>query len=104
MSHNRRVFHQRGFTLKFNQAVRGIENCALAWIEEGISVRDLTPAEAIQARNKQAEERELLPLAELPGIRYKPQPKDEQGFRHEAALQIAARKFLEETQNLPVRA
>ena len=44
----------------------------MAWVIFGETVRDLTYAEAVQARNQQAAEREPLAYAELPGITFKP--------------------------------
>jgi hypothetical protein len=60
----------RNFTLKRNQALKAIDNCACAWVDEGISIRDLNPAEAIAARHQQARNREPLPLAEIHGLTY----------------------------------
>lgn len=61
----------RGFYMKRSRAERAItEECACAWVEYGVSVRDLTLAESIKARNEQAALREPLAYAELPGIVY----------------------------------
>lgn len=60
----------RGFRLKHSQAYRGIENCAFKWVEVGVSVRDLTLEEAMQARKEQAKMREPLPWAEIPGLSF----------------------------------
>lgn len=60
----------RGFRLKPSQAYRAIENCACEWVDIGVSVRDLTLAESIQARNVQAKDREPLANAEIPGIMF----------------------------------
>ena len=62
----------RGFRLKRNQALKAIEQCACAWVEVNRTIRDLTLAESITARNQQAAEREPLAYAELPGITFKP--------------------------------
>jgi len=70
MNSNARIYHVRGFTLKFKQALRGIEECAFGWVEEGKIIRDLTLAESIAARNQQSKLREALPLSELPNLRY----------------------------------
>ena len=78
--------------MRFKQALRGIENCALAWVEHGVSVRDLTLAESIAARSKQAKDREPLPLSEIPGLRFDPPPnalehaKDSRLLAYEASL------------------
>jgi hypothetical protein len=69
MSQDHRVLNiTRKFRLKRNQAERAVRECACAWVEYGISVRDLTLAESIAARNKQAAERAPAPSVELPGI------------------------------------
>jgi hypothetical protein len=62
----------RGFRLKRNQALKAIEQCACAWVVPNESIRDLTLAESVIARNKQASERDPLDYAELPGITFKP--------------------------------
>lgn len=60
----------RGFRLKHSQAYRAIQECACKWVEVGVSVRDLTLAESITARNEQARLREPLPYAEIPGLTF----------------------------------
>lgn len=60
----------RGFLLRFNQARKAVENCACAWVEHGVSIRDLTLAESITARSVQAKDREPLPYAEVHGLRF----------------------------------
>jgi hypothetical protein len=60
----------RGFRLRLNQARKAVENCACVWVEYGVSVRDLTLAESIAARNEQAKHREPLPYAEIFGLRF----------------------------------
>jgi hypothetical protein len=62
----------RGFRLRFNQARKAVENCACAWVEVGVSVRDLTLAESISARVQQAKDREPLPYSEVHGLRFDP--------------------------------
>jgi hypothetical protein len=61
-----------GMRLKFSQASRAVENCTLTWVEYGVSVRNLTLAEAIQARVQQAKIREPLPYSEVHGLRFEP--------------------------------
>ena len=74
MTNNSRVFHvKRGFSLKFKQVEKAIEqNCSFVWVEFGKTFRDATPAEAINMRNVQAKEREILESSELPGLTFKP--------------------------------
>ena len=69
MTNNARVYNEsRKFHMKHKQALKAIEACSAAWVEYGVSIRDLTIAEAIQARNTQAQHAEPAPNAELPGI------------------------------------
>ncbi len=73
MTNNARVTNvTRGYTLKHSQALRAISNCAAAWVEFGVSIRDLTLAESVAARHAQAKLREPLPQAEVPGVIYQP--------------------------------
>jgi hypothetical protein len=97
MSNNTRVLHAiRGFTLKHSQVLKGIEKCALCWVEFGKTFRDLTPAEAILARNQQAKEREPLAFAELPHLVYRPTEMNQAGHRQELRLAKAANRFAEQ--------
>lgn len=73
MSKNKRVFNlSTGACPKRRAAERAIENCAAAWVEFGVSIRNLTLAESIAARVEQARLREPLVPAELPHLRYEP--------------------------------
>lgn len=72
-----RVFNiTRNFRLKFNQACKAVDSCACEWEEYGVSIRDLTLAESINARNQQAKARglasEVLGSNELPGLKFVP--------------------------------
>ena len=60
----------RGLHWKFRRAERAVFECACAWVQYGVSVRDLNLAESIQMRNKQAADREPLAYAEIPGLVY----------------------------------
>ena len=70
MSQTRILNISRGFRLKPNQAYRAIENGACEWVEVGVSIKDLSLAESIAFRNKQAAVREPLEYAEIPGLKY----------------------------------
>ena len=83
----------RGYTLRYKQAVRAVENCAAAWVEYGVSIHDLTLAEAITARNEQATLREPLAQVELPNLRYKPASTDKLSISERIQLSRAADKF-----------
>lgn len=79
--------------MRHKQAARAVENCACAWVEFGTTVRDLTLAEAIAARNHQASLREPLPFAELPGLLYRPALGSEAGARLERVVAMEANRF-----------
>jgi hypothetical protein len=65
----------RGFRMKRSQVDRAIANCAVCWVEVGISVRNLTLVESIQARAEQDKVYEPLDTAELPNLVFKgPKP------------------------------
>lgn len=59
-----------GATMKFSQAARKIADGLCAWTEYGVSIRTLTLAEQIQARNEIARNREPLAFAEIPGLKF----------------------------------
>lgn len=84
MTNNQRVFNvTRGFRMKHKQAVKAVEACACAWVDFGVSVRDLTLQEAIERRNEQARLRDPLPYAELVGLAYRPARGNEASHRME---------------------
>lgn len=95
-SHVRVINLTRGFRLKLNQAERAVEACAAAWVEYGVSLRDLTLAEAIAARNEEAKRREPLPYAEIPGLIYEPGASRAASNRQELALAAQANQFFEQ--------
>jgi hypothetical protein len=84
----------RGFRLKRSQVYRAIENGAVAWVEVGVSVRDLTLAESIAARNEQARLREPLEFAEVHGLRFDPPVSGIPATRREGLLLWEAHKFV----------
>ena len=86
----------RGYPIKRQQALKGIENCALTWVEPDVSVRRLTLAESIAARNEQAKKQEPLAYYEIPGIRYQPTKANER--QHFAGMEQVweAHKFARE--------
>lgn len=94
MTANTRILNlTRGYTVKRNQALRAVENCAAVWVQFGVSIRDLNAAESIAARNEQARMREPLPFAECPGLVYRPAEKDQAATRHEYQLAREANQF-----------
>jgi hypothetical protein len=73
MAKNTRVFHVVSrFAMKHSDVEKGIAQCALAWVEPGVSFRTLTEEEAIAARNEQARLSEVAPAAEIGGLRFIP--------------------------------
>jgi hypothetical protein len=73
MTNNHRVLNvTRGYHLKRTHAERAIDACSAVWVEYGVSIRNLTLAESIAARNDQARRREPLPFAEIHGLKYEP--------------------------------
>ena len=83
--------------MKHKQALRAIENHSAAWVEFGVSIRDLTIAESIASRNQAAAEREPLAYAELPGLTFDPPSNQAAGNRREQMLAFQANKFFTET-------
>jgi hypothetical protein len=81
--------------VKHKQALKAIhENCAACWVEEGVSIRNLTLAESIAARNEQAKRREPLEYAEIHGLRYDPPSSGVVATRDERRLIWEAHDFL----------
>jgi len=98
MTNNARVFNvTRRFSLKYKQALKAVENCACAWVEIGVSIRDLTLAESITARNKQAQQREPLAFAEIPGLIFQPPIQSQATHRQSFGLIVQANKFANAT-------
>lgn len=95
MASNFRVVNlTSGFTFKRKHVDRAIDNCAVTWVEYGVSVRNLTIAESIQARNEQARLQEPLPYAEVHGLRFDPPASGITATRREGLLMWAAHDFL----------
>jgi len=94
MTNNSRVFNEtRRFGMKHKQAVRAVERCSCAWVEFGVSVRDLTLAESIARRNHQAAVREPLAFAELPNCVYRPAERNQAAHRQGYDLVRQANQF-----------
>jgi hypothetical protein len=84
-----------GHRVKLTQATMAVQNCAAAWVEFGVSIRNLTVAEAIAARNIQAR-RNLsasLPAAELLECIYEPAPENEASHKEEIRLMREANRL-----------
>jgi hypothetical protein len=68
-----------GHRYKFNQAKRLVEQqCACAWVQYGVTVRELTVDEMVKARSEQAKQiqlsQEVLGRNDLHSVRFE-QPK-----------------------------
>lgn len=96
MTNNKLVFNvTRNYWIKRKTALNGIErDCNLAWVVDRESVRDLTLAEQIAARNEQAKMREPLPYAEVAGLRFDPPTSGVIATRRENSLLWAAHDFM----------
>ncbi len=93
MSNNTRILNiTRNYSLKHKQALRAIEQCAAAWVVYGETIRDLTLAESIAARNIEAKLREPIAAAELPGLIFRAPV----GKSTSTALIFAANKYCAE--------
>jgi hypothetical protein len=91
----------RGFYLRQTRARKAVENCACAWVDHGVTVRDLTLAESIHARSQQAKDREPLPYAEVHGLRFDP-PMGKAGAEwHSRLLAYEASVFVEDMNGIP---
>lgn len=69
-------------------------NCAATWVDEGVSIRNLTLPESIAARNEQARLREPLEFAEIHGLRFDPPASGVSATRREGKLLWAAHDFV----------
>lgn len=91
---NHRIWHETyQCWWKPERAERAMENCAAMWLEEGVSIRNLTLAESIKARNEQARLREPLPYAEIHGLKFDPPVSGVAATRAEGKLMWEARQF-----------
>lgn len=70
-----------------------MDNCAAIWVEEGVSIRNMTVAESINARNGQARLREPLAYAEIHGLRFDPPASGVAATRAEGKLTWEAHQF-----------
>ncbi len=91
----------RGFRLRFNQACKAVDQCACTWVEHGVSVRDLTLSESIAARAVQAKNREPLPYAEVPGLRFQVPPKMNGAEWQSRLLAFEASLFVDSVRGIP---
>lgn len=67
--------------MKPSSVARAFDNCAVGWVEQGVSVRKLSIAESLKARSEQARLREPLAYAEIFGLNVIPPAGSMQAFR-----------------------
>jgi len=98
MSSPRRVQNiTNGYWYRPSQLQKAFDACAIAWVEEGKTVRSLDLKESIAERNNRALLREEpLPYHEIPGILYEPAKRNER--QHYAGMEQvwAAHQFARE--------
>lgn len=82
-----------GCWIKRRRAEKAILECAAKWVTPGESIRSLTLAESIAARNAQARLREPLEYAEIHGLRFDPPANGVPAKRREKALIWQAHQF-----------
>lgn len=98
MASSGRVFNEtRGYYMKRSKAQEAIDNGACDWVIVGVSVRALTLAESVEARNKQpkADTHSPLPFAEWPGLVFRPSDRTQATHRAELRMmQIANQSYI----------
>lgn len=85
-SHKRILNTTNGFHYKRGAVERALEACSVEWVEHGVSVRTLDLNESRIARIEQANRREPLPFAEIPGIKFVPPVNGVQATGREGKL------------------
>ena len=89
-SHTKVVNLTSGNRIKRNQALGRVEQCISEWVEENVSIRDLTLKESIARRSEQARLNERLAKAEIPGTVFDPPPEALAAARRERRLAMDA--------------
>lgn len=85
--------------VRYSRALKSMkEACATTWVEEGVSIRDLTLAESIIARNEQARIREPLADEEIRGLQFTPPTNGAQAYRDSKRLAWDANQFALDSQ------
>ena len=79
--------------LKRSQAEKAVDACSCAWVDYGKTVKSLTLAESIAARNEQARERQIIASVELPGLVFQPPIGAQAAYAMERRLAFEANKF-----------
>jgi hypothetical protein len=94
-SHAKILNLTNGFSYRRTRAERAIRECSAEWVVRGVSIRSLTIAESIAARNKESRLREPLPLAEICGLVFSPPVSGIHATRREGRLMWAAHDFVQ---------
>ena len=84
-----------GNRVRLSQAKRWVDDCAFAWVIEGVSIRRLTLAERVTARAEKARREEPLPLSEIHGLRYEPPAGAVAAYRQSRMLAFEADRYAE---------
>jgi len=92
-AHTKVINLTTGCKIKRSQAIGRVGQCISAWVNQGFSIRDLSLQESIEARNRQAKDREPLPLSEIQGLIFQPAMKDVSSNRESCRLAYEAGKF-----------
>jgi hypothetical protein len=95
-SHSRIINLTNGFRIKRSQALGRIEQCISEWVEEGVSIRDLTLAQRVARRAQQSKEREPLAFVELPNVVYRPPIGAQAAYYESKRLAFEANRFASE--------
>lgn len=92
-SHTKVVNLTDGRHIKRSQAMGRVEQCISEWIEENVSIRDLTLRESIARRSEQARLNVPLANAEIPGVVFEPPANAQAATRREHQLLAEANAF-----------
>lgn len=100
MGHHLRILNEtNGYRLKRGRAEREIKDCTATWVIPGVSIRNLTRAEMLQAMLDRPDQDDYqnwdgpLRRAELLGVRYQPSPTGALTTKLEGRLVRAAKQF-----------
>lgn len=70
-----------------------VAQCISAWVEEGITIRDLTLRECIAARSMQSRLQEPFPASEIPGVVFEAPAASQAATQREQRLASEANAF-----------
>lgn len=99
-SHARVINLTDGRRIKRSQALRRIDHCVSGWVDEGFTIRNLTAAESIAARNQQASMRDPLERCELSNVHFEPSLTGQAAYREGFRLSRLANIMVHLPQNV----